>query len=89
MVRWLLEKGADPEIKECFGHHDALNYAELCGNEEVAQVLRQSIKDEHNRLFLWSIRAISITSILTKALGAAESDHAYEYVLISTKYHST
>ena len=49
VVRWLLEKGADPKIKECFGHHDALSYAELYGNEEVAQVLRQSIIDEGNK----------------------------------------
>ena len=49
VVRWLLKKGADPKIKDCFGHHDALNYADLYGNEEVAQVLRQWIKDEGNK----------------------------------------
>ena len=49
VVKWLLEKGADPKIKDCFGHHDALSYAELYGNEEIAQLLRQSVKDEGNK----------------------------------------
>ena len=40
VVQWLLERGADPEIKDCWGNHDALNLAEFSKNEEVAQILR-------------------------------------------------
>ncbi|MCJ1268400.1 hypothetical protein MMC22_008288 [Lobaria immixta] len=42
VVRYLLAKGADPRVKDCWGIHDALSLAELCGNKKVAQVLRES-----------------------------------------------
>lgn len=46
VVRYLLAKGADPRVKDCWGNHDALSLAELYGNEDVARVLRESTKAE-------------------------------------------
>ena len=42
VVRYLLAKGADPRVKDCWGIHDALSLAEGYENEKVAQVLRES-----------------------------------------------
>lgn len=44
VVRYLLAKGADPKVKDCWGNHDALSLAELYRNEDVARVLRESTK---------------------------------------------
>jgi len=44
VVAWLLERGADPTVKDCWGSHDALSLAESYGNEEVARVSRKSVK---------------------------------------------
>jgi hypothetical protein len=41
MVRYLLERGADPYIKDCWGDHNAFSLAEFYKNEEVMQVLRE------------------------------------------------
>lgn len=46
VVRYLLARGADPSVKDCWGNHDALSLAELYGNEGVARVLRESTKGE-------------------------------------------
>lgn len=46
VVTWLLERGADPTVKDCWGSHDALSLAEFYGNEGVAWVLRESVKGE-------------------------------------------
>lgn len=40
VVRYLLARGADPTVKDCWGTHDALSLAEFYGNENVARVLR-------------------------------------------------
>ncbi len=52
VVTWLLERGADPTIKDCWGIHDALSLAKRFGNEEVAQVLRESMKGTERALRL-------------------------------------
>lgn len=46
VIRYLLAKGADPRVKDCWGNHDALSLAELYGNEDVVRVLRESTKAE-------------------------------------------
>lgn len=46
VATWLLERGADPTTKDCWGIHDALSLAESYGNEEVARVLRGSVKGD-------------------------------------------
>ncbi|MCJ1260738.1 hypothetical protein MMC22_000600 [Lobaria immixta] len=46
VVRYLLAKGAEPRVKDCWGDHDALSLAELYGNEDVARVLRDWIERE-------------------------------------------
>ena len=44
VVTWLLDRGADPTVKDCWGDHDALSLAETYGNKEVARVLRESVE---------------------------------------------
>ena len=46
VVRYLLAKGADPSVKDCWGNHDAISLAEFYGNEDVARVLRESTMGE-------------------------------------------
>lgn len=46
VVRYLLARGADPRVKNCWGDHDALSLAEFYGNREVARILRESTKVE-------------------------------------------
>ncbi|MCJ1423548.1 hypothetical protein MMC29_001432 [Sticta canariensis] len=46
VVRYLLSKGADPRVKDCWGTHDALSLAVLYGNDDVARVLRDFTKAE-------------------------------------------
>ena len=41
VVRYLLEKGADPRVKDCYGNWNALEIAERDKNEEVVQVLKE------------------------------------------------
>ncbi|KAL1988952.1 hypothetical protein VTN96DRAFT_6941 [Rasamsonia emersonii] len=41
VVRFLLERGADPTIKDCCGNHDAFSLAEFTKNEGVMKVLRE------------------------------------------------
>ena len=50
VVRWLLERGADPRVKDCWGNHDALSLAEFYGNEKVAHVLREAVKGEERAI---------------------------------------
>lgn len=44
VVRYLLGRGADPTVKDCWGNHDALSLAGFYGNEDLALVLRESTK---------------------------------------------
>lgn len=46
VVRYLLAKGADPSVKDCWGNYDALGLAKFYGNENVARVLKESTKGE-------------------------------------------
>lgn len=46
VVRYLLAKGADPSVKDCWGNHNAISLAEFYGNEDVARVLRDSTMGE-------------------------------------------
>jgi hypothetical protein len=39
VVRFLLERGADPKIKDCWGNHDALSLAKLHKNQIVLGIL--------------------------------------------------
>ena len=48
VVAYLLGKGADPRIKDCWGGHNALSAAEVHGNEEVAGLLRQWLQQQEN-----------------------------------------
>ena len=38
-IRYLLARGADPSVSDCWGSHDALSLAKFYGNEDVARVL--------------------------------------------------
>ncbi|KAL8814608.1 MAG: hypothetical protein Q9191_008535 [Dirinaria sp. TL-2023a] len=41
VVRWLLEKGANPHIKDCWDLSDAVGAAKHYGNHKVLRVLRE------------------------------------------------
>jgi hypothetical protein len=41
VVRFLLSRGADPSIKDCWGIHDAFSFAEFTKNSTVIEVLRE------------------------------------------------
>lgn len=46
MIRYLLAKGADPGVEDCWGNYDALSLAKFYGNEDVARVLKELTKGE-------------------------------------------
>lgn len=41
VVRWLLEKVADPRLTDCWGHSDAIRTAERAGGTKVAGIMRE------------------------------------------------
>ena len=44
VVPFILEKGADPRIKDCWDGHGALSLAESRGDQEVLELLRKRIQ---------------------------------------------
>lgn len=46
VVRYLLAKGADPRVMDCWGIHNSLSLAKFCGNQDVVRVLMEWRKDE-------------------------------------------
>jgi len=55
LVRFLLAKGADPRVMDCWGNHDALSLAEFYENKDVARVLREWRKGEERSEGRWRI----------------------------------
>ena len=41
VVRFLLDRGADPSIKDCWGIHDAFGVAEFTKNSQISELLRK------------------------------------------------
>lgn len=46
VVRYLLAKGADPRVMDCWGIHNALSLAKFYGNKDVMRVLMEWRKGE-------------------------------------------
>lgn len=55
VVRYLLAKGADPRVMDCWGNHNALSLAEFYGNKDVARVLREWRMGEEKSEGRWRI----------------------------------
>ena len=46
VVRFLLDRGADPSIKDCWGIHDALDIAESTKNAKVSEMLHAWVAEK-------------------------------------------
>lgn len=55
VVRYLLAKGADPRVMDCWGNHNALSLAEFYGNKDVVRVLMEWRKGEEKSEGRWRI----------------------------------
>lgn len=55
VLRYLLSKGANPCVMDCWGNDNAISLAEFYGNKDVARVLREWIKSEEKSQGSWQI----------------------------------